>query len=267
MGRSLIGVTGALVDVDAPLGRVPWEGTSSAYVRSVAAAGGVPVVLPLLSSENALAMCARLDGVVLTGGGDVEPLRYGQVSHPDVYGVSQARDESEAALLTSACRLRLPVLAICRGMQLLNVVFGGTLHQHLPDDAHLDIPGAYAATHGVSVCEDSRLYEVLGKRELRVNSLHHQTIDHVSDELRPTAFSDDGLVEALEMNGNPNVIGIQWHPELLPGDPDQVRLFAWLVEAASEVGVEASPGGQELEEKLRRGCGHGRPAGAVVDGE
>ena len=202
------------------------------YVRSVAGAGGVPVVLPVQAdgADVVEALVARLDGVVLAGGPDVDPARYGADAHPRTDVPRESRDRFEIAVLEAAVGRRLPVLAICRGLQALNVARGGTLHQHIPeivDENHGS--GGVFATRTVEVAPDSRLAELLGRGKAPASCHHHQAVDSIGDGLVPVAWAGDGTVEALEDPSLPFLVGVQWHPEV-GGDHS---LFHSLVAAAA----------------------------------
>ncbi len=194
------------------------------YARGVLAAGGMPVHIPL--DVDPVEVIDHLDGLVLTGGADVAPDRYGAEDLGST--VEHFRDEVEFALLGAALDLELPVLGICRGLQLLNVHAGGTLNQHVPEHARYDIDPAQEA-HVVTIEPDSHLWSLYGSTA-DVNSLHHQTIDRVGEGLIVSARAHDGTVEGIEMHRRP-VIAVQWHPEMM-GSADPV--FAWLVERASQ---------------------------------
>ncbi len=199
------------------------------YVRHVAAAGGAPVLLP--SAGDAASVVARLDALVLSGGPDVDPARYGAEAHPLTQRPQTSRDEHEAALLEEAARRQLPILAICRGLQLVNVARGGTLHQHLPDvvgdEDHGPEPGVFGKTP-VQVREDSMLARVLGTTSTVVACHHHQGIDRLGDGLDAVAWGEDGTIEALEDRRAPGFLAVQWHPE----EGEDPSLFTWLVQAA-----------------------------------
>ncbi len=202
-----------------------------AYVDAVVTAGGLPVLLPILPPELAAEALADVDGLVLTGGADVDPARYGGAWHPEVYGVDAGRDEWEQAL---ARTVTVPVLGICRGMQLLNVAAGGTLVAHLPDvteQPHREKERGGELVHEVAVTRGSRLHAVVGGLILGVNTLHHQAVDRVGAGFSISAMAPDGTVEAIEARDRP-VIGVQWHPELLPGHDGHASTFGWLVAAA-----------------------------------
>jgi putative glutamine amidotransferase len=213
---------------------------NATYVRAVQQGGGVPVLLPPHLGEGALAaLCERMDGLLLTGGGDLDPARFGQERHPTVYDVAPLRDDLELELTRRALEEDRPVLAICRGIQVLNVALGGTLVQDLPSErpgpiVHSQTAPRHEPTHPVKVQgEGSRLGEVLGAPEVQVNSMHHQAIDRLGGGLREVAWAPDGVIEGVEMPGPGFVLGVQWHPEELVGhDPAARSLFAAVVEAA-----------------------------------
>jgi putative glutamine amidotransferase len=211
------------------------------YVRAVVAAGGVPVVLPPLPGLIDQVL-PRLDGLVVAGGPDVDPVRYGAEPGPDTQPPDRARDDAETGLLAAASELDLPVLGICRGMQVMNVVRGGTLVQHLPavvgTDVHCPIPGRYA-WHDVEVVPGSRLASALGAREgvpVSVPTYHHQAVDALGADLVVTAHAPDGVVEAVEDPRRPFWLGVQWHPEA----GEDVALFRALVAAAAEAASEGA---------------------------
>ncbi len=206
------------------------DGTQRDYGDRIADAGGIPFLVT--ARPSSVRLLARADGLVLTGGGDLEPGRYGAEQSPDSGGIDNERDEAEVGLVSEAEALGLPVLAICRGIQLLNVARGGTLVQNLPDvttEPHLVVERRQELVHAVHIAPDSELRRILGVDELGVNSLHHQAVDSVGDGLRPVAWAEDGTIEALEDRQH-RIIAVQWHPEQLPDHVHQVRLFSWLLE-------------------------------------
>jgi len=214
---------------------------NSAYLRAVELAGGIPVLLaPQLSAAARDALWSRLDGLVLTGGGDVEPSRFGEPPHPKTMLVSPARDGLELELVDRALRDDVPMFAICRGLQVLNVALGGTLHQHVPDVYRDEIEHAQkdkrdVATHDVKVlAEDTRLGAIVGASELRVNSFHHQAIARLGRDLREVAWAPDRVIEAVEHTDRERfVVAVQWHPEDLVGHDAAARaLFKAIVVAA-----------------------------------
>ena len=222
---------------------------NAAYVRALESVGLVPVIVPPLADASAVDRVLDIvHGLVLTGGEDVEPSRYDQDPHPELGAVNRARDETELALLAAARRLALPTLAICRGVQLMNVGFGGTLVQDLPSqqtDAHEHEHDDRRASrvHAVRVDPSSRLSTVVGDQSLHVNSVHHQAIDRLGQALRPNAWADDGVIEGVESD-DPRwwMLGVQWHPEELVGTPEpwDRRLFAAFADACRR---SATPGG------------------------
>jgi putative glutamine amidotransferase len=209
------------------------------YLEALRRAGAQEAILAPheVGGADAAAIVAHFEGLLLLGGGDVDPARYGAPPHPAVYGVDPVRDAFETALLAAALRAGIPVLAICRGAQLLNVVRGGTLHQHITDDrpGH-GIPGteAGAARHPLRLEPGSRVAAAMGGTEAVCSSHHHQAIDRLGAGLSVTAWAPDGTVEAVEPDAHAWVVGVQWHPEdTAADDPAQQRLFdAFAAEAA-----------------------------------
>ncbi len=204
------------------------------YFDAVIASGGVAVLLPPQPAPDAAtAVLDGLDGLILTGGLDVQPELYGAQRHPLTDPPRPDRDEWEIALFRGAEERRMPVLAICRGLQLVNVARGGTLHQHLPEAIGTEryrIGGGVFATNEVQVESGSRLSGLVGDGTLDVHSYHHQGVDRLGDGLVATAWADDGLVQAIESAGDGYLVGVQWHPE---ENAEDRRLFAGLVAEAS----------------------------------
>ena len=212
------------------------ELVNRAFVDAVVHAGGMPFVLPVLDRGDAEDALAAADGLLLTGGGDVEPARYGAPPAPEIFSVDPERDAFEVALVLAALRVGLPVLGICRGCQVVNVAMGGSLVQHIPTLTgrdHCEKQRDSQPVHEVDVTPGSLLASVLGATDIDVNSLHHQAVDRVGVGLQAVAWSDDGVVEGIEAVIPARLIGVQWHPELLRGDPVNERLFAWLVTEAA----------------------------------
>lgn len=197
------------------------------YALGVLAAGGLPVYMPEPADPEAFV--GRLDGLLLTGGTDIDPARYGQEVRADLFPPEPGRDAFELGLMDAAAASGIPVAGICRGIQILNVHGGGTLHQHIGAHACFDEPPD-EAVHTVTFAEGSQMAGLYGPAR-RVNSLHHQTIDEVGEGLLATGRSEDGAVEAIEAVGRP-WLGVQWHPEMMD-DRDQDPLFSWLVAAAA----------------------------------
>ncbi|MGV9826154.1 MULTISPECIES: gamma-glutamyl-gamma-aminobutyrate hydrolase family protein [unclassified Gordonia (in: high G+C Gram-positive bacteria)] len=201
------------------------------YLDGVTRAGGVAVMLPPQAITGAEAVMAGLDALVLTGGKDVDPARYGTVPHPENDAPDRARDDWEFALLDAALAQGVPVLGICRGAQVLNVALGGTLHQHLPDvvghSGHRAGNAVFSATD-ITVTPGTRLASLVGHR-VTAQCYHHQAIDRAADSLTVSACDADGVIEGVERPGEPFVLGVQWHPE---ESPDDLRLFTGVVDAA-----------------------------------
>ncbi len=206
----------------------------AAYVMAVVRAGGLPLLLPPVSVDPVDAWLDRVQGLVLTGGGDMDPARYGAPPHATVYNVDAARDECELALTVEAIRRRLPMLAICRGIQVVNVALGGTLHPHLPevygDAVPHRVPPRVITRHPIRVEATALVAAAMGGAHADVVSWHHQAVDRLGTGLRPVAWSSDGLVEAVELDGHPRMLAVQWHPELSAvEDPMQQGLFNHLI--------------------------------------
>lgn len=198
----------------------------SLYARAVVDAGGLPVHLPL--DVDPREFVERLDGILLTGGADINPSQYGHEVDGSV-DIDDLRDELELKLLDGAIELKVPVLGICRGLQVINVHAGGTLHQHVPSHTFHDDDGS-ATVHEVNFELATTLGGIYGARH-DVNSLHHQSIDALGDDLVVAGRSPDGSIEAIERSDSP-VIAVQWHPEMLPTRPAD-PVFRWLVDASS----------------------------------
>lgn len=211
-----------------------------AYLKAVINAGGLPVIIaPALSGQPLRALFARLDGILFTGGGDIDPQRFAGLPHPRVYGIEPERDLLEIELVQLAAGQGKPFLGICRGIQVVNVAMGGTLYtdiadQHSEQIKHDNFPGVprgYLA-HTVRVEAGSRLADILGSQQVAVNSLHHQGLQHLAPALHAAACAPDQLVEAVELPNHPFGLAVQWHPEWLQEEPAQRALFRALVEAA-----------------------------------
>lgn len=223
-------------------GSPPRLGLNRAYFEAIERAGGIPLALPLtLWPETAEALLARCHGLVLPGGADVEPSRYGQTPK-DGCGVETIPgvDEAETVALNRALEADLPVLAICRGFQLVNVVLGGTLWQDLVTEGATSsdhrAPSRTVLAHGLRVDPNSRLARIIGSEHVGVNTLHHQGLRELAPDLRAVGWSDDGLVEAVELERPTLFIGLQCHPEeLAPDHPWAARLFEALVEEARRI--------------------------------
>ena len=213
------------------LGRCDLDLYFADYARGVIEAGGIPVHLPM--DVDPAAACEHLDGLLLPGGTDIDPRLYRAQPDPELLVPEPERDELELGLLAAALPMELPVLGICRGIQMLNVHQGGTLAQHVPEHSHFDRP-TDTLVHPVRFAEGSALHGLYGC-SVEVNSLHHQTLDELGHDLTATAWADDGCIEGVEMGDW--VVAVQWHPEMMTTratDP----LFGWLVERASRSSQE-----------------------------
>ncbi len=200
----------------------------SNYAEAVSAAGGIPLHLPLnLDSQHVV---EHLDGLLLSGGTDIEASRYGVDAQSNLFPPEPERDEFELDILKQATKKQIPVLGICRGQQLVNVGFGGTLHQDVPAHSKAEV-WQKDDRHEVEIQPDSILHSLYGA-VLQVNSLHHQSVDSVGEGLQVTAWSSDGIAEGLEHAEFP-VLCVQWHPEMLP-TRDSDPIFSWLVHQASK---------------------------------
>lgn len=231
----IIGLTTYLERAQTGVWDVPAAFLPQVYFDAVTRAGGIAVLLPPqpVTASIANRVLDGIDGLIITGGKDVDPQRYGQSPHPTTDSPRKDRDAWEDALLTAAIDRGLPFLGICRGAQLLNVALGGTLHQHLPEVIGSDrynFGGGVFANNEVRV-EGGALATLIGE-EIDVKSYHHQAIDKLADGLVVTARSDDGVIQAVELPGVPFGIGVQWHPE--EDAAHDIRLFAGLVQAAKE---------------------------------
>ncbi len=205
------------------------------YIDSVRRAGGSPVLIP--PGESRIGeIINRFDGFVLTGGGDIEPNRYQGNNHKTVYNIDAERDAAELDLADLILKNKTPTFAICRGMQIVNTVLGGTLHEHLPDvygDRILHRnPPSKPTKHDVTLEENSVLQQILKKNRITTVSWHHQSINELGEGLSISARAEDGVIEAVEFKNEPWFIGVQWHPELSSAsDPDNQMLFNAFLEA------------------------------------
>jgi putative glutamine amidotransferase len=206
------------------------------YLRAIEWAGGIPIVIPPLHIQAITPLLDRISGICLSGGPDLDPQSYGAREHPKLGPTEPDLDRFELAIARRADARGIPLLAICRGAQALNVVRGGTLVQHLPDlgnaiDHRQNAPGE-EPTHEVLIEPDSKLAQVLETTRLEVNSFHHQGIAELGRGLRPVAHSDDGMIEGIESPDRPFCVGVQWHAELLVERPTETALFEAFVEAS-----------------------------------
>lgn len=237
----VIGITAALISEEQDYGTMQRHRVSADYSEAVLQAGGLPIILPPLDGtcESILEL---VDGLIFSGGADIDPARYGDTEvHPKTYDISDERDRFEIDLLSAAVVRDVPILCICRGIQVLNVALGGTLIQHIDDTvseplAHrqheVGIVGN-ESSHEVAFIEGSLSAEVFESSTLSVNSLHHQSLAQPAAQIRVEGISSDGVIESVSVPGCRFVLGLQWHPELLfKTMPDQLKPFESLVAAA-----------------------------------
>ncbi len=217
------------------------------YVNSVILAGGVPLVLPLTDDSELLgAMLDRVDGVIMTGGEDIDPLKwFGEEPIPAMGEIAPKRDDFDIALIRLAVERGIPLLGICRGHQLLNVAFGGNLYQDLPSQLkgysvkHRQSSPGWYGTHSIKIEKGSLLNKQIGLDSVAVNTFHHQAVKDVAPGFKATAWSKDGVIEAMEKTGSSKVFGVQFHPEVFTsnGYDTFIGIFKHLVKEASIYGA------------------------------
>jgi putative glutamine amidotransferase len=243
--RPLIGLTSTLTTTAGnPHG--DRYGVSARYCEAIAAVGGNPILIPGLGNNEAVSeIFPLLDGLLFTGGPDIHPKRFDQDVHPGCEHIDEARDETELALIKFVKRSEIPVLGICRGIQLINVGFGGSLIQDIGSQTastlnhRMSNPMPPSIAHNLSISPGSRFADIVGTDPLPANSLHHQAVDSVAPGFIATAWSEDGVIEAIERPGHQFLLAVQCHPEYLyANDYRWLRLFHTFVAEAGRVGVE-----------------------------
>jgi putative glutamine amidotransferase len=207
------------------------------YLEAIESAGGIPVVVPPLHIGLVEQLLERIDGVCLSGGPDLDPVSYGARPHEHTGPTQHRLDAFELALARAADARGLPILAVCRGLQVLNVARGGTLHQHLPEQVgerikHRQEAAGTFPTHWVTLQPSSKLETILGRHRTKVNSFHHQAVATLGDGLVVTGRASDGTIEGVEAIDREFVVGVQWHAETLVDRPGQAALFSSFVQAA-----------------------------------
>lgn len=207
------------------------------YIKAVEKNGGIPVGIFTSDSE----IIEKMDGLLLTGGYDIAPKFFGETLHPLLGVVTEERDILEMALVEKCLQKKIPIFGICRGLQLLNVYFGGTLYQHVEASVntpilHMQKENRKVTTHHVSVKKESTFYSIVKKDRISVNSMHHQAIKKLGKNLNAVAMADDGLIEAIEFQGDSFCMAVQWHPEelVVNGDLPSKRLFQAFIEATQK---------------------------------
>lgn len=234
--KPVIGITSSL---DEKSSDVPFVQLGQAYITAIQKAGGLPLVIPIgLDTSNLDKLLSVLDGVLFSGGGDIDPHLFDGTPHPRVYGILPARDQIEIALVKKTLEKDKPFLGICRGAQVLNVARGGRLYTHIQDqlensNKHDWFPGhgRDRLSHTVNLSDATKLRQIYGTDQIQVNSLHHQGISELGYGLTAAAFAPDGLIEGIEVEGTSFALGVQWHPECLPNDPGSNNLFKALIQA------------------------------------
>ena len=228
----LVGIVGHRAGVPDSGSDVDHVVAAQAYARAVRRAGGLPMVLAHVEPGDAAEYVQRVDALVVTGGPDVDPAMYAADRLATCGPSDPDRDRTDIAFVQAAAAAGVPTLCICRGVQVMNVAFGGTLVQHVDD--HMVVDRYNDTVHHVRVAAGSVLGPLATDGWLAVNSLHHQVIDRPGEGVRVTAWSNDGHPEAIEVDGAPSMLGVQWHPELIRHRPEQLWLFRRLIDLSAE---------------------------------
>lgn len=224
--------------------RVLPDSLGTTYTTSVIKAGGQPFLIPLdFPLDELMTIRENFDGLLLTGGGDVETKRYGGKEHPSVEGVWPIRDEIECRLYHLALETEWPVFGICRGVQIMNVAAGGKLYSDIPDQVpsvrflhqQTDAVPRHHIAHTVSIQPGTLLHSIIGKDILPVNSFHHQAVSEPGEGMKVSAVSEDGIIEAIENPDHPFVLGVQWHPECMQQYDDHMKLFRAFINACNRL--------------------------------
>lgn len=243
MRKPIIGITtGNQIITEGVLCGTARAGVSSDYIQAVCAIGGIPILLPVVTDMQSITiMLNYIDGLILSGGGDVDPGLYLEEPHPGLGKVSPERDNFEIAATKYCIENNKPVLGICRGIQIINVAFGGSLYQDIFQQKteyclqHNQTSPKYVATHTVNIEKGSKLHQLLQKCSIRTNSFHHQAIKHIAPGFIVNSFTQDGIIEGLEKQGPEYVIGVQWHPEMMVlNHPDMLTIFDGLIQACQQ---------------------------------
>ena len=232
MGK-LIGISTGLKNVDMAPGNIPCVVLNTDFVNACNNYGNTAVIFGPHENSESIDV-SKFDAIIISGGGDINPNFYGEEKLEKTIRVSDHRDKTELAMLKSAEENNVKTLAICRGHQLLNVYKGGTLYQDLQDNGFTQIDhdkpfgDARSHIHDVNIEDNSKLYKIIQEKKIKVNSIHHQAINILGQDLQVTAKSSDGVIEGVEVTNDWDAVGVQWHPENMLEDPVSIKLFGWL---------------------------------------
>lgn len=241
MKKPVIGISGSLIiDDSGSFAGYKRSYVNNDYILSVIRNGGIPFIIPFNENEEVIkAQMEMIDGLLLSGGQDVAPKNYGEEPTPKLGDIFPERDDFEYALLKSALEAKKPVLGICRGSQIINTYFNGSLYQDLSyigKDVlkHNQVNSPSMVTHSVTIDKSSKLFDIFGEEKIRVNSFHHQAVKKVGEGLVKAAKAPDGIVEAIEKTDYPFLVAVQWHPEMLQNSVDMMnKLFLRFIKEAS----------------------------------
>ena len=239
--KPLIGITTSITSIHNDPRYQPFDATYLPHylVTAVEKAGGIPIAIPILNIDNLEEITQGLDGLILSGGHDLDPSYYQEEPHPNLGPIFPARDRHEMNLIRQFYPLNKPILGICRGMQLLNIAFGGSLYQDLSQNPSIQIQHCQSSemeysTHSINIAEDSFLKSLISD-DNRVNSVHHQIIKQLAPSLKAIAWSQDQVIEALEDRDHPFLLGLQWHPEYTYNySPASQAIFNCFIEACQK---------------------------------
>ena len=243
MPKPLIGITTERWSSSLSHPNTRVQGHLSSYVEAILGAGGLPILIPLsLADDDLRQVYARLSGLMIPGGGDIDPAEYRATPHPETNSIDAGRDHVELFLTRQALTDRKPILGICRGIQVLNVAAGGTLYQDLPSEHPDALPHYFRhpefsldhPAHTVKIEEDSLLARCLDTPIVQVNSRHHQAAKEVAPDLAVVGRAPDGVIEALELPAHPFALAVQWHPENLQARPEMRALFTAFIAASAK---------------------------------
>ena len=210
------------------------------YIQSIMQTGGIPIILPVAQDKQLIEMQMNLiDGILLTGGDDVHSLLYGEEPHPSLGYINPKRDQFELDSIAIAYAQKKPILGICRGAQIINVAFGGTLYQDLSQISnkdsikHAQNAPLYVASHTIEILPSTKLHEIFGQTHLQTNTFHHQAVKDLAKDFIINAKTKDGVIEGIEKNNYPFLMGVQWHPErMIHHDPKMLKLFNTFINQA-----------------------------------